>query len=191
VRRPRNPIAKRRASKPRRTCDQVPVRMRELGPEDRKHVETGCDQLSDAAIRARFLAVVKPTPRLFAWVDRLEGDDTSAVGVSHAESGTPIGLARLVRDVDDPSHAEIAITIVDKWQRRGIGTALIAELARRAAAVGITTFSATMLAENRAARALGATLGDLCFGPSSNGVTQVDVRIADGPAAQTAAAHPF
>jgi GNAT superfamily N-acetyltransferase len=173
-------VAARGATKP--AANAVPFRMRALGPADRERVEAGFDQLSEATVRARFLGNVKASPRLFAWVDELDGRDRIAVGASHAVSGAPLGLARFVRDADDPTRADAAITVIDGWQRRGVGTALIEELARRAARVGITTFSATALAENHGVRGLARNLGDTSIGPASRGVVSLDVRLADaGP----------
>jgi GNAT superfamily N-acetyltransferase len=143
-------------------------------------VEAGFDRLSEATVRARFLGPVKATPRLFDWVDELDGWDQVAVGASHAESGAPLGLARFVRDPDDPTRADAAITVIDAWQRRGVGTALMEKLARRAAAVGITSFSATAFAENRGAQALVRKLGGTRIGPASRGVMSLDIPIVGG-----------
>ena len=156
----------------------VPLRMRKLGPADRDRVEEGFNHLSAASIRARFHGPVKPSPTLFAWVDELDGRDRIAVGASHAASGAPLGLARYVRDSDDPSRAEFAITVVDAWQRRGVGSALAEELARQAADVGVTTFTATCQVENHGARAVARKLGDACFGRPSRGIVTLAARLA-------------
>jgi GNAT superfamily N-acetyltransferase len=48
----------------------------------------------------------------------------------------------------DATTAEIAITVVDAWQGRGIGKALIAQLTAAAAARGIRTLQAIVLPDN-------------------------------------------
>jgi GNAT superfamily N-acetyltransferase len=156
----------------------IPMRIRPLGPADRKLVESGFRGLSIATIRARFLGLVKMSPRLFAWVDELDGRERIAVGATHALSGAPPGLARCVRDARDPTRADVAATVLDRWQSRGVGTALVAELARRAAAEGITTFDATVFADNRAARRLASTVGDASSTSTARGITSLEVRIA-------------
>jgi L-amino acid N-acyltransferase YncA len=51
-------------------------------------------------------------------------------------------------------QAEIAITVEDAWQHRGVGKRLAARLAKLAAEQGYDTFVATMLPDNRAALGL-------------------------------------
>jgi GNAT superfamily N-acetyltransferase len=54
-----------------------------------------------------------------------------------------------VRDVDDPTHAELAITVLDRWQGRGLGRVLLDAVADRARDEGITCLTAEVLSENR------------------------------------------
>ena len=61
-----------------------------------------------------------------------------------------MGIARYVRDADDPQAAEIAVTIVDDWQGKGLGTALLARLSDRARREGIRRFTAVVSADNEA-----------------------------------------
>ena len=41
------------------------------------------------------------------------------------------GLAHLVEDPADPASADIAVTVLDDWQGRGVGTALVSALMQR------------------------------------------------------------
>jgi acetyltransferase len=70
----------------------------------------------------------------------------------------PIGVARYVR-CEEFDLAELAITVVDDWQRRGVGGELSLALRERALRVGIHRFTATMLRSNRGALALARRLG--------------------------------
>jgi len=63
----------------------------------------------------------------------------------------PVAIARLVRDGDS---AEIAFAVVDTYQRRGIGSALVSQLLADARAAGITEITALVSSGNTAALAL-------------------------------------
>jgi RimJ/RimL family protein N-acetyltransferase len=43
----------------------------------------------------------------------------------------PVGVARLVQYDGDPATADIAVTVVDRWQGRGVGSALVRALMQR------------------------------------------------------------
>jgi RimJ/RimL family protein N-acetyltransferase len=73
--------------------------------------------------------------------------------VDHVRGGG-VGIARYVRDREDPGAAEIAVTIVDDWQGRGLGTELLARLSDRACQEGIGRFTALVAADNAAVAGL-------------------------------------
>ena len=77
--------------------------------------------------------------------------DRQALVAYLGDDPRPIGIARLVRD---GSSAEIAFAVVDEYQRRGIGSALVSELFAEARAAGITEMTALVSAGNAAAVAL-------------------------------------
>lgn len=79
----------------------------------------------------------------FVWVV-LDGSD-----------GPVVADARFIRDEDDPDSAEVALTVADAYQRRGIGTLLLGALAVAARVDGVKRFHARVLADNPPARALG------------------------------------
>jgi GNAT superfamily N-acetyltransferase len=64
--------------------------------------------------------------------------------------GEPIGIARLVRNMEDPGLGEVAVAVGDAWQGRGVGSVLVDRLAAEARAGGIERLSATLSAENHA-----------------------------------------
>jgi ribosomal protein S18 acetylase RimI-like enzyme len=57
-----------------------------------------------------------------------------------------VGIARFVRT--GPRNAEVAVTVVDDWQGRGLGTVLLELLAERAREEAIEAFSALTLTTN-------------------------------------------
>ena len=62
--------------------------------------------------------------------------------VTDGEDGPVIADARFVRDHNDPTLAEIASTVADAYQGRGIGAVLFAALAVAARVDGVTKFQA-------------------------------------------------
>ncbi len=64
-----------------------------------------------------------------------------------------VGVARYESDPDRPwlPVAEIAVTVEDAWQHRGLGILLSRRLASLARRRGFVAFTATVLGENRAA----------------------------------------
>jgi RimJ/RimL family protein N-acetyltransferase len=61
-----------------------------------------------------------------------------------------VGVARYVRDPHDPLAAELALTIADDWQGRGLGTELLARMSDRAREEGLHRLTALVAAENGA-----------------------------------------
>ncbi len=109
----------------------------------------GFARLSDRSRRMRFLG---PKNELSAAELRFYTDvdhhDHEALGTLDPASGRGVGVARYVRDAEDPRAAEIALTIVDDWQGRGLGTELLARLSRRARQEGIGRLTAVVSYDN-------------------------------------------
>jgi protein lysine acetyltransferase len=68
--------------------------------------------------------------------------------------GYPIADARFIREEHESVVAEIAFTVGDDYQGRGIGTFLFAALAVAAQAAGIEKFSARVFSDNLAMRTI-------------------------------------
>jgi GNAT superfamily N-acetyltransferase len=67
----------------------------------------------------------------------------------------PVGVARYVRSASEPDAGEAAVAVVDDWQGRGVGRALLNRLANRAlraAAVGSLKAADAMLSGPGATR---------------------------------------
>ena len=82
-------------------------------------------------------------------------------------------MARFVRLSEDV--AEPAVSVVDEWQGRGVGSLLLDELANRAWEEGIRFFAAPVLAENETAISLMSRLGDTKM---TNNGAEVEVLVA-------------
>jgi acetyl coenzyme A synthetase (ADP forming)-like protein len=91
--------------------------------------------------------------------------------------GEVIALASYVR-LREPSAAEVAFLVADEYQRRGIGTRLLEQLAERAAAVGIERFIAEVLPENSQMLKVFEAVGFETARKLEGGTVEVEFRIA-------------
>ena len=76
-----------------------------------------------------------------------------------------------------PRSADIAVTVLDGWQQRGIGGLLTRALARAALRRGIDTFVADVFASNTAALGLLKHAGEVIRSPSQAGVIHLEIRL--------------
>lgn len=123
--------------------------VRPLQPEDGALLDAILEGMSEQSRYQRFHS---PKPRLLAAERRRLTDvderDHLAL-IAFDENGEPVGVARAVRQRDDPCAAELGVEIVDARQHEGLGTELIGRIARRAAAAGMERLIARVLAESR------------------------------------------
>ena len=128
--------------------------VRPLRPGDGPGLAEAFEQLSETSRYRRFFAV---KPRLseenLTFFTDVDHRDHEALAAMTPDSGQLVGVARFIR------NAEVAVTVIDSWQRRGLGAVLLRELAQRAAAEGIRHFTAEILAENRPMLTLARRLG--------------------------------
>jgi len=116
--------------------------LRPLGPEDRDRVRRALDGLSGATRYARFFAHVERFSS--TQLDYLTTvDQHSHIAWIATDAGSAdvpaAGFGRFVRVPDEPETAELAITIVDAYQQRWLGTTMLGLLYHRARAGGIRT----------------------------------------------------
>ena len=119
-------------------------------------------RLSPASRRSRFLVpkwrLTAAELRYFTDIDHHDHEAVIALTRLRAE---PVGVARFVRDRDDPTSAEVAVEVVDAWQGRGVGSLLGRHLALRARCEGVAQFTAVMSADNTRSQRLLRQLGAL------------------------------
>ena len=131
--------------------DGTSLRMRPIRAEDKDTLAAGFERLSPESRYRRFFA---PLARLnktdLRYLTEVDHRDHEAIIAFVAGTGEAVGVARYVRS-EDPTVAEVAVTIVDDWQHRGVATALLEQLVRRAREEGVSQFLALVLEENDAA----------------------------------------
>ena len=137
--------------------DERPT-IRELRPQDRAALAAFPQRVSSESAMARFhgaLAVL--TDRTLDQLLDLEpGRHEAYIGLD--DRGI-VGVARYVRDDDEPTVAEVAILVADEWQHRGVAQAMVTALSAAARGAGIRGFRAAILPGNVVARAFFTSLG--------------------------------
>lgn len=136
------------------------VVIRRLGPDDAPELRDGFARLSKESRRLRFLTV-KPSlsESELRYLTGVDGRDHEAICAIDPAREEGVGIARWVREEPGGSRAEVAVTVADAWQRRGLGTILLEALTERARAEGIKEFTALVASDNRSMRMLLGHLG--------------------------------
>jgi len=142
-------------NRPVRLRDGSAVLINPVRKADAPLLAEGFERLSAKSRLTRFLSPKKQlSARELRYFTDIDHHDHEALGAISVEDGRGVGIARYVRDTDDPQAAEIAVTIVDEWQGRGLGTLLLLQLTKRARQEGISRFNALVADGNEAVMAL-------------------------------------
>src|SRR2546429_5811850 len=132
--------------------DRTKVHLRPIAPEDEPLLHEAVASMSERTVYFRFFSPLKrmsdALAHRLAVVDY--NDRFALVATTHRPSGKEriVGVARYDR-ARDTDVAEVALAVIDEFQRRGLGSVLLGELARLARNHRIKTFQVTVLPENR------------------------------------------
>jgi GNAT superfamily N-acetyltransferase len=138
-----------------RLRDGSVVHIREVQPGDAPLLADGFARVSDESRQLRFLTGKSClTPAELRYFTEIDHHNHEAFGAVNPVDGRGLGVARYIRHLDDPQGAEVAVTVIDEWQRRGLGTELLTRLADRARQKGIHHFTGLVAAENVAVAGL-------------------------------------
>ena len=158
-------------------ADGARLRVRPIVPADREPLADAFDRLSDGSRRQRFLG---PKPRLSTreldYLTDVDHVTHEALVAIDETTGEIVGIGRYATGSAGGAVADMALAVVDAWQRRGIGHALAVRLVDRARANGITRLTGTALADNLRVRSLLARLG-FRVGAVSGGVVEVELDV--------------
>ncbi|HEY7052538.1 MAG TPA: GNAT family N-acetyltransferase [Mycobacterium sp.] len=134
--------------------DGTELMLRPALPGDTQRVAHGRVMFSPETLYRRFLSVRTPTETVLTYLFEVDYVDHFVWMVTDGDDGPVIADGRFVRDPNDPTVAEIAFTVADAYQGRGIGTLLFSALAVAARVDGVERFQARVLSDNLPARAL-------------------------------------
>jgi RimJ/RimL family protein N-acetyltransferase len=150
--------------------------VRAVEPSDKDLIRAGFDRLSDESRYRRFLTPTsKLTKPMLRYLTEVDHHDHEALVAVDADSGEGVGIARYVR-TSSPS-AEVAVTVVDDWQGRGLGTALLELLTERAREEGIESFSALVLSSNTEMMDLLGRLGSMRVREADGSCIEVEAEL--------------
>jgi GNAT superfamily N-acetyltransferase len=148
-----------------RLADGTDIALRPFLPGDGELLVAGFARLSNQSRYRRFLS---PIPRLtdsmLAFLTAVDGLHHRAFGALVDEPAGPIGagVMRWVRTNADPLVADLAITVIDDYQGRGLGGLLLDVAVLDGMAHGLDRFEGLVLGENISSRRMlargGATL---------------------------------
>jgi len=162
--------------------DGSEVEIRPITPDDRAGLTAGFERLSELSRYRRFLS---PTSHLsagqLAYLTDVDHHDHEALVAIDPSSRDGLAVARYVRSTQNPGEAEFAVAVADDWQRRGLGTALLRQLAARARAEGITRFTGFVLEDNQPMRGLLQSLGEVQQRDTKDGTLEVWLDIPQDP----------
>jgi GNAT superfamily N-acetyltransferase len=140
-----------------RLPDGALILIRPIRSDDKRFLEDGLRHLSPESVHRRFLSPKRSFSRAeLRYLTEVDGRDHVALVAEYP--GEPvrrlIAVGRFVRLSEDPEAAEVAITVSDDWQRRGVGSLFAERLAEEARRLGIRRFTATMASDNVAGHKL-------------------------------------
>jgi GNAT superfamily N-acetyltransferase len=157
--------------------DGSTVVIRPVQPADSSLVTEGFEHLGAVTRYQKFLFDRPLTTSDADHVTHLDSDH-DALGAIDPATGAGVGLARCVRDREEPKRAIAAVIVVDHWQKRGLGTRLLKRLADRARAAGIECFESHMIVGDATARQVFESVGAVETTKRAGGVLDVTVRLA-------------
>jgi len=136
------------------TRDGVALTLRLVRPSDKEKLLLGFAQLSARSRYLRFFASKRDlTDEELRFFTEIDCDNHFAIGALErgdgGSEGRGVGVVRFIRESEEPATAEVAITVIDEMQRRGVGRILLERLVDAARERGIARFRFECLAQNR------------------------------------------
>jgi ribosomal protein S18 acetylase RimI-like enzyme len=154
--------------------DGSKVHVRPIVPEDEPLLIDAVDAMSERSVYFRFFSPMKRLPDALA--HRLAvvdyNDRFALVATTHKSSERIVGVARYDR-VAGTDVAETAVAVVDEFQRRGLGSALLTILGKVARDHGIKTFTLIVLPENQQMLGLLRRMGWIHQAKLTGGVYEI------------------
>jgi GNAT superfamily N-acetyltransferase len=162
-----------------------------MRPSDKELLRAGFEQLSPDSRYARFMAPkARLTDRELRYLTEVDGIDHFAMGAARRHlmsKDEGAGSARFVRIVGEPDTAEPAVTVIDSYQGKGLGSILLQRLIEAAWERDIRWFRSELLAENKASRGMMESLSpDVQFRATGDGALVATIPVPEPDQTPTA-----
>lgn len=118
-------------------------------PADAPAVTLLLNRLSDRSRWLRFFSAYPDLARAARWATEVDNDRRYGLVATVDGQGQVVGHAGLERASGRPERAEVALEVADAMQGKGLGTALLCQLAEATNQLGIQVLDAEVLPENR------------------------------------------
>jgi acetate---CoA ligase (ADP-forming) len=118
-------------------------------PSDAPAVTLLLNGLSARSRWLRFFSAFPDLAKAARWATEVDDDRRYGLVATVDSHGQMVGHAGFERESDRPERAEVALEIADAMQSKGLGTALLCQLAEAANELGIQVLDAEVLPENR------------------------------------------
>ncbi len=128
--------------------DGTELHLRPVLPGDNERTSKGPVEFSSETLYRRFQSMRRPTRSLMRYLFEVDYVDHFVWVMTDGADGPVVADARFVRDETNPSLAEVAFTVADAYQGRGVGSLLMDVVAVTAWYDGIRFFSARVLTDN-------------------------------------------
>ena len=162
--------------------DRTRVHVRPIVPEDEPLLHEAVAAMSERTVYFRFFSPLKRLPDALAHrLAVVDYNDRFALVATTPKPGAKeriVGVARYDR-VPQTEVAEIAVAVVDEFQRRGLGSALMSTLGKVARDHGIKTFTLIVLPENQQMLGLLRKMGWIHRAKLSGGVYDISFELPD------------
>jgi acetyl coenzyme A synthetase (ADP forming)-like protein len=155
--------------------DGTTLRLRPPLAEDEPQLVRFFEGLSERSLYLRFHGFPTIGPRL---AEPFVDPDWESTGALIGEIADEIVALASYARLRDPTSAEVAFSVAEAYQGRGIGTRMLEQLAAIAAANGIERFIAEVLPENRAMLSVFEHVGFEVLRETAGGETEVTFPIA-------------
>lgn len=127
--------------------DGSTLTIRPVRPDDKHLLQAAFDRLSTRSRRQRFLTSTNGLTRAqLAYLTEIDQLDHVAFGVFEQE--LPVAVGRWIRFDNDRDAADVALTVLDEYQQRGVGSRLLRVLALSARHREVGWLHFDVLAEN-------------------------------------------